>query len=210
MTQMEIVHSFVLRIALARLARASNEARQRAAGSEHADQLGCEQPGRLTIQIVDQVPAENPVDACVRLPGTNLQDPCDRCRLCSALPGEAVEIREEILDKNLTPEPLTEKVMFGPTTGPRSSRIGESRSPRLERNVRRALVGRTGAASGTAASTVNDRVDSGRRTPRRKTESAMARTVPSPDKASPHVSGAGTPRATAGLGPGLVPGCSRP
>ena len=106
---MEIVHNFVLRIARARLARASKEAQQRAAGSEHADQLGCEQPGRLTIQIVDQVPAENPVDACVRPPATNLQDLCDRCRLCSALPGEAVEIREEILDKTLTPEPLTEK-----------------------------------------------------------------------------------------------------
>ena len=67
--------------------------------------------------------------------------------------------------KPLHPSRSPTKVTFGQTTGPRSSRIGESRSARLERNAPRALVGRTGAASGAAASTVNDRVDSGRRPP---------------------------------------------
>ena len=99
------------------------EREQRAVRAQNPRQLLRQRRRRRLVEIVEQIPAQDAVDAAGLLRKTPARRDAGRS---SSLPSTrlAIDVLRQILDEDLAAELLAEEVTLEPTTGPRSSSSG--------------------------------------------------------------------------------------
>src|SRR5438094_5355206 len=112
MLQRHFVDDDVLGVPRVARLRGAEESEQGALGPQHARQLVGQLLRRRTIHVVDDVPAEDAIHRSVGLRKARLQESRQRVELRVA--HVAIEIREDILDKNLAAELFTKEADVAP------------------------------------------------------------------------------------------------
>ena len=112
MLEVHIIHDDELRVA--RLARhgGTEESKQRAVGPQHPRQLRRELLRRGAVEIIDHVPAQDAVDRPFFLRKALLEE--RRQMLERVRADMAIDVGENVLDKNLATELLAEKAHVAP------------------------------------------------------------------------------------------------
>src|SRR5207247_912646 len=105
--QVHFVDNDVFRVARIARPRRAEKAEQRALRPEHTREMVGQLLGRPTIEVVDEVPAQDAVDGPVGLREPRLQEFGKRVELPVA--DVSIEIREDVLDENLAPELLAKE-----------------------------------------------------------------------------------------------------
>ena len=125
------------------------ESQQRAIGAEQLGQRDGERLRRPQVEKVEEIPAQNAVDAT--RPDVSSGSAGIPRRVFPSSSDSDRDRRTRSSRMILQPSRSPKNVTFEPTTGPRSIRTGDSRDVRVARNFRSALVGNVWPASASAA-----------------------------------------------------------